>query len=189
MVKRFIPSGAGYERRTKRVVYENPWLRFEAHDMVHPTGVPGVHGVVVTPPASAVVVLDGDNVLLARQPRFAVDAIVLEVIKGGTAPGEDALACAIRETREEAGVIASRWDPLGFAYEVPSIIEHPVALFLARDLAPAPLPPEEVERIELVVMPFAEALDACADGRIDDAVTALALLRARHLLRLLPEEG
>lgn len=175
-------SAAGYDRRGKRVVYENPWLRFEAHDIVHPTGVRGVHGVVVTPPASAVVVLDGDHVLLARQPRFAVDDIVLEVIKGGSAPGEDALTCAIRETREEAGVIAARWEPLGFAYEVPSIIEHPVALFLARDLSPAPLAPEEVERIEVVVMRFDDALAACADGRIADAVTAIALLRAEHAI-------
>jgi 8-oxo-dGTP pyrophosphatase MutT (NUDIX family) len=175
-------SAAGYDRRSKRVVYENPWLRFEAHDIVHPTGVRGVHGVVVTPPASAVVVLDGDRVLLARQPRFAVDAVVLEVIKGGSGPGEDALACAIRETREEAGVTAARWDALGFAYEVPSIVEHPVALFLARDLSPAPLPSEDVERIELVAMPFDDALAACADGRIADAVTAIALLRAQRLI-------
>jgi 8-oxo-dGTP pyrophosphatase MutT (NUDIX family) len=174
-------SRAGYRRAAKRVVYENPWLRFEAHEIVHPTGAPGVHGVVVTPPASAAVLVEGDDVLLVRQPRFAVDAVVLEVVKGGCAPGEDALACAIREAREEAGVRAARWDALGFAYEIPSIVEHPVALFLGRDLSPAPLEPEDVERIEIVRMPLAQALAACGDGRIDDAVTALALLRAVRL--------
>jgi 8-oxo-dGTP pyrophosphatase MutT (NUDIX family) len=174
-------SGAGYVRHAKRVVYENRWLRFESHAITHPTGVPGEHGVVVTPPASAVVLLDGDSVLLVRQPRFAVDAVVLEVVKGGRAPDEDALACAVRESREEAGVVAARWDALGFAYEIPSIVEHPVALFLGRHLTPAPLPPEAVERIDVVRMPLAEALAACADGRIDDAVTALALLRAARL--------
>lgn len=174
-------SEAGYDRRGKRVVYENPWLRFEAHEIVHPTGVPGVHGVVVTPPASAVVALDGDRVLLVRQPRFAVDAVVLEVIKGGADPGEDALACAIRETREEAGLIAARWDSLGIAYEVPSIVEQPVALFLARDLSAAPHAPEDVEQIELVAMRFDDALEACADGRIADSITAIALLRAHRL--------
>jgi 8-oxo-dGTP pyrophosphatase MutT (NUDIX family) len=176
-------SGAGYERRAKRVVYENPWLRFEAHEIVHPNGAPGVHGLVVTPPASAVVLVDGDEVLLARQARFAVDTIVLEVVKGGRHAGEDALACAIRESREEAGVVAGRWDALGVTYEIPSIVQEPVALFLARDLRAAPLAPEEVERIDVVRMPFDDALSACADGRIDDAVTALALLRARRIVR------
>jgi ADP-ribose pyrophosphatase len=175
-------SGAGYRRTAKRVVYENPWLRFEAHEIVHPTGTPGVHGVVVTPPASAVVLVDGRDVILVRQPRFAIDAVVLEVIKGGRHPGEDALACAMRESREEAGVAASRWDALGITYEIPSIVQEPVALFLGRALSPAPLSPEAVERIDVVRMPFVDALAACGDGRIDDAVTAIALLRAARLL-------
>ena len=176
-------SGAGYRRHAKQVVYENRWLRFEAHAIVHPNGVPGEHGVVVTPPASAVVLLDGDTVLLVRQPRFAVDAVVLEVVKGGRAPDEDGLACAVRESREEAGVAAARWDALGIAYEIPSIVERPVALFLGRGLSPAPLAPEAVERIDVVRLPLADALEACADGRIDDAVTALALLRAVRATR------
>jgi 8-oxo-dGTP pyrophosphatase MutT (NUDIX family) len=176
--------GAGYVRRSRRVVYENPWLRFEAHDIVHPTGVGGVHGVVVTPPASAVVLLDGDQVLLARQPRFAVDTVVLEVIKGGRHAGEDALECAQREAREEAGVHARRWTALGQTYEIPSIVQEPVSLFLANDLEPAPLAPEAVERIDVVRMPLDDALAACADGRIGDAVTAIALLRARRALDL-----
>ena len=176
-------SGAGYGRRSKRTVYENPWLRFEAHDIVHPTGVPGEHGVVVTPPASAVILVDGEDVLLVRQPRFAIDAIVLEAIKGGRAEDEDALGCAIRESREEAGIAAARWDALGIAYEIPSIVAHPVALFLGRELTPAPLPQEATERIELVRLPLRDALAACAEGRIDDAVTALALLRAERALR------
>ena len=38
------------------------------------------------------------------------------------------------------------------------------------------------EQIAVVRMPFADALAACADGRIDDAVTAIALLRAQYVL-------
>jgi 8-oxo-dGDP phosphatase len=175
-------SDAGYVRRAQRVVYENPWLRFEAHDIVHPNGTAGVHGVVITPRASAVVLVDGDDVLLVRQARFAVDRVVLEVIKGGRHDGEDGLACAQRESREEAGVVAAHWHALGETYEIPSIVQEPVSLYLGTDLTPAPLAPEPVERIDVVRMPFADALDACADGRIDDAVTAIALLRARRIL-------
>jgi 8-oxo-dGDP phosphatase len=175
-------GGAGYVRRARRVVYENPWLRFEAHEIVHPNGAPGVHGVVVTPRASAVVLIDGGDVLLTRQPRFAVDAVVLEVIKGGRHEGEDGLACAQRESREEAGVSAARWTPLGETYEIPSIVQEPVDLYLGTELSPRPLAPEEVERIDVVRMPFGDALEACADGRIDDAVTAIALLRASRAL-------
>jgi ADP-ribose pyrophosphatase len=175
-------SGAGYVRRAQRVVYENPWLRFEAHDIVHPNGASGAHGVVVTPRASAVVLVDGGDVLLVRQARFAVDAVVLEVVKGGRHAGEDGLACAQRESREEAGVVAAQWHALGETYEIPSIVQEPVSLYLGLGLTPAPLAPELVERIEVVRMRFDDALAACADGRIGDAVTAIALLRARRIL-------
>ena len=175
-------SGAGYERRSKRVVYENPWLRFEAHEIVHPNGAPGEHGVVVTPPASAVVLLDGEDVLLVHQARYAIDRLALEIVKGGRHPDEDALACAQRESREEAGVTVACWRSLGKAYEIPSIVREPVALFLGERLTPAPLSPEAVEKIDVVRMPFADALAACADGRIDDAVTAIALLRTQCVL-------
>ena len=175
-------NGGGHVRRAKRVVYENPWLRFEAHDIVHPNGTAGAHGLVVTPQASAVVLLDGEVVLLVRQARFAVDRVVLEVVKGGRHDGEDGLACAQRESREEAGVVAERWVALGETYEIPSIVQEPVSLYLGMGLTDAPLAPEAVERIDVVRMPVDDALAACADGRIDDAVTAIALLRAQRVL-------
>jgi 8-oxo-dGTP pyrophosphatase MutT (NUDIX family) len=136
----------------------------------------------VTPSASAVVVIDGDDVLLTRQARYAVDRVVLEVVKGGADDGEDALAAAKRETREEIGVVATRWDSLGFVYEIPSIVERPVSLFLARDLAHVATEHEGVESIEAVRVPLRAALDAIASGEINDAVTAVALARAAHIL-------
>ncbi len=171
---------SGYERCEQRTVYENPWVRFEHHVMVHPNGQPGEHGVVVTPVASAVVVLDGDDVILVRQPRYAVDRVVLEVVKGGAAAGELPLACAQRELREELGFEAARWDALGCAYEIPSIVQEPVWLFLARDLTAASAEPEAVESIAPVRLRLDAALDAVARGEIDDAVTALALVRAKR---------
>jgi 8-oxo-dGTP pyrophosphatase MutT (NUDIX family) len=171
-----------FQRRAKRTVYANPWIRFEAHDIVHPNGAPGEHGVVVAPPASAVVVFDGGAVWLTRQARFAVDQCVLEVVKGGAEPGETALEAAVRETREEIGVEAARWDALGIALELPSLVDHAVSLFLARDLSHVATEHEDVESIETVRMPFLEAVDAALSGELEDAITGLALLRAAQLM-------
>ncbi len=171
---------SGFLRRAHRVVYENPWLRFEAHEIAHPNGRPGEHGLVVTPRASAVVALDGDDVLLTRQARFAVDASVLEIVKGGAAADEDARAAAQRELREELGLLAARWDDLGEVYEIPSIVAPPVRLFLARDLSTTVTELEDVESIDAVRMPFAAALSAAQSGELADAVSAIALVRAAH---------
>jgi ADP-ribose pyrophosphatase len=175
-------SDGGYVRKSRRTAYENRWLRFEAHDIVHPNGQPGEHGVVVTPRASAVVVLDGDDVIMTRQARYAIGSSVLEVAKGGADPGETARATAERELREELGVEADRWDDLGIVYEIPSIVQEPVSLFLARDVRFVADDPEDVETIEAVRIPLREALHAAASGELKDAVTAVALMRTAQRL-------
>lgn len=165
-------------RKSSREVYRNPWMRFEVHEIVHPNGAAGEHGLVVPPLASAVVVIDGDDVLLTRQERFGIDRSVLEIVKGGADTGETALECAQRETREELGVVARSWDPLGITHEIPSILNGSITLFLARDIETVPQEMEHVESIAIERLPFAGVLEAVAEGRINDAVTGIALFRA-----------
>jgi len=175
-------SESGFVRRSRRTTYENPWLRFEAHDVVHPNGRPGEFGVVITPRSVAVVPLDGDEVVLARQPRYGVDRVVTEIVKGGAAPGEDHRAAAERELREELGLVAARWDALGITYEIPSIVPEPVWLFLARELHAVEPELEEVETIAALRLPFCEAVLSALRGELEDAVSGIALARAAHFL-------
>jgi 8-oxo-dGTP pyrophosphatase MutT (NUDIX family) len=149
-----------YRRLAVREAYRNPWVVVEVHDVIHPTG---------------------DDFVLARQPRFAADAAVLEIVKGGAGEGETALACAQRELREELGLEAQLWTPLGHVHEIPSIVEHPVTLFLARDLRSVESAQEHVEAIVGERIAIDDAYRAAVDGRIDDAVTIAALLRFRML--------
>lgn len=173
---------SGFIRRTARTVYENPWIRFEAYEIVHPSGQPGEHGLVTAPPAVAVVVLDGDDVLLARQARFAIDRVILEVVKGGGSADEAPQVSAERELAEELGYRARRWDDLGIGFELPSIVQPPVHLFLARDLIAVETDQQPEESIVTVRMALSNVLRACESGEINDAITALALMRARRIL-------
>ncbi len=166
-----------YRRLAQREIYRNPWVAVHVHEIIHPTGAAGEHIAIEVGTPSGVLVVDGDAFIMARQARFAADAQVLEIVKGGADEGESALACAQRELREELGLRAEDWTPLGIVYEIPSIVEAPLTLFVARDLRTVPSAPEHVEAIEAVRIPFDEAYRAARDGRIDDAVTLAALLR------------
>ncbi|GAC1387787.1 MAG: hypothetical protein NVSMB31_00650 [Vulcanimicrobiaceae bacterium] len=166
-----------YQRLAKREIYRNPWVTLEVHDIVHPNGVAGEHALVGVPIASAVVIVDDDDLLFTLQPRFGAQADVLEIVKGGAEGSETALACAQREAREELGIIAERWEPLGFIYEIPSLMSNAVQLFVASEIYHVDTEFETVERIELVRVPRKLAFAAVASGEISDGVTAGALLR------------
>ncbi|HKU68693.1 MAG TPA: NUDIX hydrolase [Candidatus Baltobacteraceae bacterium] len=166
-----------YKRLRSREVYRNPFLAIEAHEIVHPSGVTGEHALIVTPPCSAVIVADGGDLLFARQQRFGAQADVLEIVKGGAEPGETSLECAQREAREELGIVAAHWTQLGLLYEIPSLMNSPIELFLAHGIEHVDSQGEEIETIELVRLPQEIAIQAAATGKINDAVTVAALLR------------
>lgn len=166
-----------YQRLRSREVYRNPFLAVEAHEIVHPSGVAGEHALIVTPQCSAVVVADGGDLLFTRQPRFGAQAEVLEIVKGGAEPGETALECAQRETREELGVVAAHWKELGRLYEIPSLMNRAIELFVAHGIEHVETQAEAVETIELVRLPQEVAIAAAVSGKINDAVTVAALLR------------
>ena len=166
-----------YQRLQKREVYRNKYLHIEVHEVVHPSGKPGEYALLVLPAASGVLVADGGDLLFARQPRFGAQAEVIEIVKGGREQGESALDCAKRETREELGVEALHWEPLGKLYEIPSIVDSPLELFLAHGVEHVDREQDDMESVELVRVPEDVAIQAAASGQINDAVTVAALLR------------
>jgi ADP-ribose pyrophosphatase len=168
---------SGYSSLGAREIYRNPHLAVEVHAIVHPNGAEGEHILIMTPPSSAVVVADGGDLLFARQPRFAAGGDVLEVVKGGVDGGESAIDCAKRELHEELGIVATRWEPLGRLYEIPSIVASPVEIFLASGIEHVDAGGDPAEPVELVRIPEEVAITAAASGQINDAITVAALLR------------
>jgi len=166
-----------YRRLRSREIYRNPYIRIEAHEIVHPNGTPGEYALLLAPPASAAVIADGTDLLFARQPRFGAQAEVIEIVKGGAAQDEDSLDCAKREAREELGVEAAHWERLGMLYEIPSIVGSPVQLFLAHGIRHVDPDEDALESVELVRVDADVAIRGAVSGQINDAVTVAALLR------------
>lgn len=166
-----------FQRLSRKEIYRNPWLAVEAHQILHVTGRPGEHLLVRTPQSCAVVVLDGDDLLFARQPRFAARKPVVEVVKGGCDLTESPADCARRELSEELGVRARAWSELGTLQEIPSIVEPPVICYVASDLEFNDPTPAEEESISILRLSIKDALRAAVAGEIDDAVTIAALFR------------
>lgn len=127
---------------------------------------------------AAVLPIDANGeVVLIRQWRYALGRTLLEAPAGRIENGDDPAATAARELEEEAGYSAGSIESLGSILVAPGYTTERIHLYLATDLTPVPPRPDEDERIEVVRMPFDEALARIDGGEIDDAKTIVALLR------------
>jgi ADP-ribose pyrophosphatase len=133
--------------------------------------------------AVAAAVDESGRVCLLRQYRPVVTAWVWELPAGKRDGTEDFSLTASRELREEAGLEADNWTPLGAVYTTPGFCDEVLHLFLARDLKAVGMNREEHEIMEVHWMPLDEAATKALAGEFDDAKTVIGLLRAAALLR------
>jgi 8-oxo-dGTP pyrophosphatase MutT (NUDIX family) len=175
-------SSNPWKTLTSRVVYENAWMRLREDAVVRPDGGQGIYGVVELRPSVGVVAINREReVVLAGQWRYPLGRYSWEIPRGGAHPGEtDLLAVAQRELREETGVEAHAWEPLGAVDVNNGVTDDVEYLFLASELecGPARLDPEE----EIVVRwtPFEVAVQMALGGEITEVCTVAALLMAKQ---------
>jgi 8-oxo-dGTP pyrophosphatase MutT (NUDIX family) len=170
-------------------IYENPWIEVSHHEVLNPSGNKGIYGVVhFRNKAIGIVAVDDRlNIILVGQDRYPLQAYSWEIPEGGCPIGEDHLAAAKRELKEETGLEATHWEPLCKFHLSNSVTDEEGELFLAKNLTEGPPNPEETERISLKKISLDEALKQIDQGEITDAITImgiykLALMRANGQL-------
>jgi ADP-ribose pyrophosphatase len=136
------------------------------------------------PGAVVLVPMLGENVLMLRQYRLALNEVILELPAGTRDPHEAWDVCAQRELREETGYQAERLVNLGEMWAAPGVSNERMAVFLADGLLPAPLPQDEDEMIEVVPMPLTELVKMALNGTLDDAKSVIGILWAERFLKL-----
>lgn len=173
-------TGNPWRTESSRLVYENPWIRVREDQVITPAGTAGIYGVVEARVATGVVALDeAGRVQLVGQFRYPTNEYSWEIVEGGAEDGEDPALAVRRELREEAGLEAMTWEPLGGPVHLSNCFSAEVAyLYVARGLREVARAPDETEQLELRRVPFGEALEMVDRGEIKDALTIIALLRA-----------
>ena len=137
-------------------------------------------------PDSAFVVpyFDNGDTVLVRQWRHAWEESSWEVPAGTFNAGEDPLECAKRELAEETGLVASRYTSLGVVHGA-AFLTGRAHMFLAESITESERNPETYEQdMEVLRLPFTEALEAALDGQIAHSGSVTALSRAAHALKL-----
>lgn len=164
-----------------RPVYDNPWINVVEHDVLAPTGKPGIYGVVHAKHlATGVVALDHEgDIVLVGQFRFPLNAYSWEIPEGGGVPGETPMDAIKRELQEETGLFARDWVHLQTLHLSNSVTDEVAEAFLAWNLEEGMADPDGTEELVVRRVPFSEAYQMVMDGEITDAVSVAAILRTR----------
>ena len=176
-----------FERVSMEKIYEGGFFTVVRGRFRHEDGDEVEREIVRHPGAVGIVVLDGDELWLVRQPREAIGSPDLLELPAGKLDeeGESPLDTAKRELAEEIGKQAEHWEPLGSFYTSPGFTDEEVHLFLATGISDVDVRPavEHDERIDVEVRPLADLEAILAETQDSKTLIGLSRLRERLIRR------
>src|SRR5438132_10673932 len=160
---------------TRRIIYQGLKVDLALQQVRLHDGTITERELVLHRGAVALVpMVDEQHVCLVRNHRYAVDRTLLEVPAGTIDPDESPDRTAERELVEETGYHAGRIRRIREWYVSPGVMTERMYLYLCEDLRPGPVRHQLDEQLQVVVVPWEEALTMAEDGRIEDAKSLLA---------------
>ncbi|MEV7866097.1 NUDIX hydrolase [Streptomyces sp. NPDC088124] len=139
-------------------------------------------GTTAVRDASVIVARDADGMVAVLTAEFPQHGGEYVFLPGGRREGDETPEeCARRELREEAGVTADTWCPLG-SYAITVNSPARIYLFLAEGITcgPQQLTPSEAD-FKLMWWPMADAIQAATQGRFLLQGGPLTLLLAQQV--------
>ncbi len=140
-----------------------------------PNGKTATREIVKHPGAVAVIALHEDRMIVVEQFRKPLERSLVEIPAGKLDAGEVPIEAARRELEEETGFSAASLRPVCSFYTSPGFADEIVHVFLAEQLTPGELRPDEDEFLDIQSITLEEAKQFITDGRIRDAKTVTAV--------------
>ncbi len=164
---------------SEETLFQGKLLKLSLRQIQLSDGQTAQREIITTRGAVVIVPLTPANeVRLVKQFRAGVEKWIIELPAGTLESGENPDEAAPRELLEETGDQAATWHKLGGFYSAPGILTEYLHCYLATDLTPGPNQLEFDEYIEIVTVPWAEAIAMVSRGEIEDAKTIAGLMLA-----------
>lgn len=165
-------------------IYDSPWIKLIRHEVIHPSGNHGVYSVThFKNLAIGVLPLDDKkNTWLVGQYRFPLNKYSWEIPEGGGALDISPVESAMRELKEETGIIAKEFTEIQRMYLSNSATDELAILYVAKGLSFGEAHPEESEELNCIKIPFEEVYKKVLSGEITDSLTVVAVLKVKLLM-------
>lgn len=148
-----------------------------------PDGREASREYVIHPGAVMIVAqLDDGKLVLERQFRYPVQAVMIEFPAGKLDAGEASLACAQRELLEETGYSAREWARAGVLHPVISYSTEFIDIWFARGLTLSERKLDVGEFLDVFTASQATLLDMSRSGQITDAKTLTGILWLQNVM-------
>jgi 8-oxo-dGTP pyrophosphatase MutT (NUDIX family) len=169
-----------------KVIYENPWIKVEEHDVINPAGNKGIYGKVeFKNKALGIIPIDSlGNTWLVGQFRYPLDQYSWEIPMGGGLIGQDILESAKRELKEETGMTAKKWTEVLRIHTSNSVTDEEGFVYLAEELTEGETEFEETEVLSIKKLPFQKALEMVLEGEITDGISIAGILKVARMIGL-----
>jgi ADP-ribose pyrophosphatase len=173
-----------WQTLTSELVYESAWIAVNKHQTINPAGKPAVYSVVnFKNLAIGILPLSDDGYTwLVGQWRYPLNAYSWEIPEGGGPLGEAPIETALRELKEETGIVAQKFEEIMQLHLSNSATNEHAFVFLATDLTFEEAEPEETEDLKVKKVHLNEAFEMVMKGEITDGISVAAIFKVKYLI-------